>query len=83
MNFSLLLLRYECLIEPMKGGTAVSDNNLIPVRRLLPERVRKEEKKENYAIVSYEKTDSAHYSFFFDFDNGYSYRMNETEALAG
>ncbi len=57
----------------------MSDNNLIPVRHLLPERIRKEEKEENYAIVSYEKNDSAHYSFFFDFDNGYSYRMNETE----
>ena len=37
----------------------MSDNNLIPVRRLLPERIRKEEKEETFAVVSYEKNDSA------------------------
>ena len=60
----------------------MSENALVTVKKNLPAIPDKSDKLTTLAVVNYEKIDTDHYSFTFDFGDDVKFRMDESERTA-
>ncbi len=60
----------------------MSKNQLVSRKAVLPTVFKKAEEETHLAVVNYEKIDSAHYSFSYQFDNAVFFKMDESDQAA-